>query len=392
MEEDQSLSFHTKTYAYILWLIFALGVFANCSASGVGVRNGDTPPDRSLSLKNCGWLPVSETYLPDYKGFSNSEIAFDHTGNLWLGFHSKSQNLSRRSDRQAQFSVVSISGRSTTCTYRLQRPSSTSNIDSVLVSNDDNIFVLAGDSLHLVDRNDLSKDIQTLRLSGDQYILLQSSNRKALAKFVRAFGENGEATLTWISPGTLDTPLICHLGSTTAIREASITSELRNVMVSVGKDGFPSILKVDNCGTFQIVAKESETSNDLNIIGNSLISTHLDGLMVTSLIGKLLFEHRFSPLERFEVFTTPQVSEDESRWAVVIDTLQATKPFWDMLDMNAKVVKRRIDIYDTSTWRLIRQIDIPTASRGRLKMAFSPNGKSLAIVIHDTVNIYDDLP
>ena len=81
------------------------------------------------------------------------------------------------------------------------------------------------------------------------------------------------------------------------------------------------------------------------------------------------------------------VSEDGRRAAVLLD-ITSGGARW--LDISNHVAAQRVDIYDTATWTRIAQISL--SSKGEAELAFSPDGKTLAIQTNDLVQFYDALP
>jgi hypothetical protein len=60
------------------------------------------------------------------------------------------------------------------------------------------------------------------------------------------------------------------------------------------------------------------------------------------------------------------------------------------LDISNHVAARRVDIYDTTTWTRIAEIKL--SSQGEAGLAFSPDGKTLAIQTEDLIQFYDGVP
>lgn len=120
---------------------------------------------------------------------------------------------------------------------------------------------------------------------------------------------------------------------------------------------------------------------------DNLLNHNLPSIVVYDRAGALLHSVPGHDKEAMSTSTGAAISEDGRRAAVVI-AITSGGVRW--LDISDHVAARRVDIYDTTTWDRIAQIKL--SSQGQAALAFSPDGKTLAIQTNDLVQFYDALP
>ncbi len=399
--------------AVCISVAFVVGVVGTISEAQSKNAPAVLLPTRSLSLKICGWQPTPHDPLGmKPSGDAPSIMAFDHQGNLWTGYVTKSSKLVPRAkpDSGAQYNIVELSGSPLKCEVRLNRPTTESSPAAIMFSNKRSMLVVANDQLHLIDQTGF-KDLATFELlrSSDHeyYRVTQSPGRKSLVIVIDGY-IHAESSYTWIDPDTLKIIQRCtypprpDYGHYIGFRSFADDGRYAELDYDSGLYAKPAYV-----GTFG-VAEGKYCSEKTKIPPERMqpvdalmfdretayFSSRIDdgSIVVYDQNGSLIY---FVPAQDREVKerTEIAVSEDGGRIAVIIDTMAGGHP---ALDINEHVASRRVDIFDTSTWTRAAQIELPVKSRtefySETALAFTPDGKTLAIRTTDLVQFYDGIP
>ncbi len=356
-------------------------------------------PTRSLSLKTCGWEP--EPLVVHHTGYIPVKLAFDHRGNLWTGYTKKSQQVVPRSTPElgALYNVVELSGNPTQCVVQMKLPTTESSPVAVLFSDKDDMLVVADDKLHVVDQNGFKERAAfALLRPSDQarYQVLQSPQRKSLVAVVDGF-TRADSSYTWLDSASLQVLHSCSYPPVPEhyVRLRSFADDGRFIEVEHGPGtqghwisegrycSAKTIIPPDHIQPAAAIMLESETA----YFRDNLLNDNLPSIVVYDRAGTLLHSVPGHDKESMSANSGVAVSEDGRRAAVLLD-ITSGGARW--LDVSSHVAARRVDIYDTATWTRIAQIKL--SSKGEAELAFSPDGKTLAIQINDLVQFYDALP
>jgi hypothetical protein len=391
---------------------------------GIGVLGGHAQsfqlsPTRSISLKTCGWVP--EHQVIGSTGYVPLSLAFDHQGRLWTGYTSKVFKLVPRAKPESgqQYNIVELSGSPMTCAVRLSRPTTESSPVAILFSNQDSMLAVANDRLHLIDRTGFKDQVtfDLLRPSDHQYYSVrQSPGRKGLVVVVDGYVQ-AESNYTWLDPDTLKIIHLCtyppapdyhHYIGFRSFADDGRFAELDNdntcmftncIGTMAGKGRF-WIAEGRYCSEKTTQSPELMEPSDRRLqpidailltsqtafLSNNRLVDNARSIVVYDQDGSLA--HVVSA-EKHEVKEDDwgTVSEDGSRVAVIIDEMAGGM---SSLDISDHVASRRVDIFDSKTWNRTAQIELPL--KGRIALAFTPDGKTLAIRTADLVQFFDHIP
>jgi hypothetical protein len=365
-------------------------------------------PTRSISLKTCGWEPTRHDPLGmNPTGYVPLIIAFDHQGNLWTGYTTKSSKLVPRTTPEsgAQYNIVELSGSPVKCSAQLNRPTTESSPAAIMFSNKGSMLVVANDQLHLIDQTGFKDQVSfdLLRPSDHEYYRLrQSPGRKSLVVVIDGHIQ-AESSYTWLDPDTLKIIHRCtyppapdyqHYTWMRSFADDGRYVELDYAPNSVGSTFWiaggqycseKTKIPPERMQPVDALMFDRETAYFSSRIDNgSIVVYHQNG----SLIYLVPAQDR-EVKERSEI----AVSEDGGRVALIIDTMAGGHP---ALDINEHVSSRRVDIFETATWTRTAQIELPITGRteftGDITLAFTPDGKTLALRMADLVQVYDGIP
>ena len=386
------------SWVFGMTFVFAMSVGA-ASKSSAPDAAVQLSPSRSVSLKACGWEP--ESLVVQHTGYVPLKLAFDHRGNLWSGYTKKSQQVVPRSAPElgAQYNVVELSGNPTQCMVQMKLPSTESSPVAVLFSDKDDMLVVANDKLHLVDQDGFKERaaFDLLRASDQaRYQVLQSPQRKSLVALADRF-TRAESSYTWLDPASLQVLHSCSYPPVPEhyVRLRSFADDGRFVEVEHGPGtqghwisegrycSAKTIIPPDHIQPAAAIMLESETA----YFRDNPLNNNLPSIVVYDRAGTLLHSVPGHDKESMSANNGVAVSEDGRRAAVLLD-ITSGGARW--LDISNHVAARRVDIYDTATWTRIAQIKL--SSKGEAELAFSPDGKTLAIQTNDLVQFYDALP
>jgi hypothetical protein len=377
-------------------IAFAAG--ANAQSANTA---GQLSPTRSLSLKTCGWEP--EPVIVHHSGYVPSRIAFDHQGNFWTGYIKKTQQLVPRSAPEfgTEYNLVEVSGNSTECVVRIKLPTTESSPVAALISNKDNLLAVANDKLHEIDPKTFKErtEFDLLRPDQARYKIMQSPGRKSLVVITEGF-TRADSTYGWLDPDSLAVRDLCSYppaqnhGQHTGFR--SFADDGRFSELDYDESQHPAFwlaggkycspkerIPPEHIQPAAAIMLESETA----YFRDNLLNDNLPSIVVYDRAGTLLHSIPGHDKESMSADSGVAVSEDGRRAAVVLD-IASGGVRW--LDISNHVAARRVDIYDTTTWTRIAQIKL--SSKGEAELAFSPDGKTLAIQTNDLVQFYDTVP
>jgi hypothetical protein len=378
--------------------VFAMstGAASKSSAPDPAVR---LSPSRSVSLKACGWEP--EPLVVHHTGYVPLKLAFDHRGNLWTGYTKKSQQVVPRSTPElgAQYNVVELSGNPTQCVVQMKLPTTESSPVAVLFSDKDDMLVVANDKLHVVDQNGFKERaaFDLLRASDQaRYQVLQSPQRKSLVALADGF-TRAESSYTWLDSASLQVLHSCSYPPVPEhyVRLRSFADDGRFIEVEHGPGtqshwisegrycSAKTIIPPDHIQPAAAIMLESETA----YFRDNPLNDNLPSIVVYDRAGNLLHSVPGHDKESMSANGGAVVSEDGRRAAVLLN-ITSGGARW--LDISNHVAARRVDVYDTATWTRIAQISL--SAKGEAELAFSPDGKTLAIQADDVVQFYDALP
>jgi hypothetical protein len=401
--EDQKEMLHCFRTSGVAVMLFAFAMGANGASD---TRSANAPvqlsPTRSLSLKACGWEP--EQLVVHHTGYVPLKLAFDHQGNLWSGYTTKMQQLVPRTAPELgeQYSLVELSGNPVKCAVRMNLPTTESSPVAVLFSNKNSLLIVANDKLHVIDQNEFKERaaFDLLRPSDHaRYKIMQSPGRKSLVVVAEGFTK-ADSSYTWLDPETLEVRHSCsyppaqnhgqHIGFRSFADDGRFSeldydeSQRPGFWLAGGQYCSPKAsISPEHIQPAAAIMLESETA----YFRDNLLSDNLPSIVVYDRAGALLHSVPGYDKESMSANSAAAISEDGRRAAVVID-ITSGGVRW--LDISNHVAARRVDIYDTTTWVRIAQIKL--SSQGEAALAFSPDGKTLAIQTNDLVQFYDALP
>lgn len=391
------LCFRTSGVAGIV-LVFAMNANAasNTQSANAAVQ---LSPTRSASLKACGWEP--EPPVVHHTGYVPLKLAFDHRGNLWSGYTKKTQQVVPRSAPElgAEYNLVELSGSSTGCVVQMKLPTTESSPVAVLFSDKDDMLVVANDKLHVVDQNGFKEraSIDLLRASDQaRYQVLQSPQRKSLVAVTDGF-TRADSSYTWLDSASLRVLHSCSYPPVPDhyVRLRSFADDGRFIEVehgpgtlghwiSEGRYCSPKAsIPPEHTQPAAAIMLDSETA----YFRDNVLNDNLPSIVVYDRTGALLHSVPGHDKEEMSANSVVAISEDGRRAAVVIDIMSGGARW---LDISNHVAARRVDIYDTTTWARIAQIKL--SSQGSAALAFSPDGKTLAVQTNDLIQFYDALP
>ena len=384
----------------VLGMAFVFAMSAHAASDPQPASTGvQLSPTRSLSLKACGWEP--EPLVVHHTGYVPLKLAFDHRGNLWTGYTKKLQQVVPRSAPElgAQYNVVELSGSPTQCVVQMKLSTTESSPVAVLFSDKDDMLVVANDKLHVVDQNGFKERaaFDLLRASDQaRYQVLQSPQRKSLVALADGF-TRADSSYTWLDSASLQVLPSCSYPPMPEhyVRLRSFADDGRFIEVEHGPGtqghwisegrycSAKTIIPPDHIQPAAAIMLESETA----YFRDNLLNDNLPSIVVYDRAGTLLHSVPGHDKESMSANSGVAVSEDGRRAAVLLD-ITSGGARW--LDISNHVAARRVDIYDTTTWTRIAQIKL--SSKGEAQLAFSPDGKTLAIQTSDLVQFYDALP
>jgi hypothetical protein len=357
----------------------------------------------------------------DSTGYVPFSLAFDHQGNLWTGYTTKLFKLVPRTKPESgeQYNIVELSGSPVKCAVRLNRPTTESSPVAILFSKQDSLLVVANDQLHLIGRDGFKDQavFDMLRVPDHEYYFLrQSPGRKSLILVIDGYTK-ADSTYTWIDPDSLKIIHLCtyppapdyhHYIGFRSFADDGRFAELDNddscvftdcVGSMAGKGKF-WIAEGQYCSEKTMQAPEMMEPIDTRMqpidallfddetvfFSNNRLDDNARSIVIYDQNGSL--SHVVSAPDRdVKESNWGTVSEDGNRVAVVIDTMAGGIR---SLDISDHVGARRVDIFDTKTWNRTAQIELPV--KGRAALAFTPDGKTLAIRTADLVQFYDGIP
>jgi DNA-binding beta-propeller fold protein YncE len=401
--EDYKVMLHCFRTSGVAWMFLSFLMAAN-AASDAGSLNAPVQlsPTQSLSLKACGWEP--EQPVVHHTGYIPSKLAFDHAGNLWLGYSKKMQQLVPRTTPELGwlYNVVELSGTPAKCSVRTSLPTTESSPVGILFSSNDTMLIVANDKLHAVDQNGFKEraSFDLLRPSDQaRYLVVQSPGRKSLVVVAQGFTK-ADTSYTWLDSGSLGLSHSCTYPPFPDyhhyVRLRSFADDGRFVELDYDETTHPIFwlaagqycspktpVHPEHIQPAAAIMLESETA----YFRDNLLNDNVPSIVVYGRDGTLLHSIPGHDKESMSANSGVAVSEDGRRAAVLLD-ITSGGARW--LDISNHVAARRVDIYDTATWTRIAQIKL--SSKGEAELALSPDGKTLAIQTNDLVQFYDALP
>lgn len=397
--------------------LLAVGIVNAVSESQPETASAALLPTRSISLKTCGWEP--EHPVINHTGYVPLSLAFDHQENLWTGYTTKLFKLVPRAKPESgeQYNVVELSGSPAKCAVRLNRPTTASSPVAILFSNQGSLLVVANDQVHLIDRGEFKDQavFDLLRPSDHEYYRVrQSPGRKSLVVVIDGF-THAESSYTWLAPDSLKIIHFCsyppapdyahHIGFRSFADDGRFAELDYDDTPTATRLGVRWIAEGRYCSEKTTESPELMEPSDKQMqpidallfdretvfFSNNRSDDNARSIVVYNRDGTLA--HVLSAPDR-EVKESEDVSsEDGSRVAVIIDTMAGGIR---SLDISDHVASRRVDIFDTKTWKRVAQIELPVTGRTEFatgsSLAFTPDGKTLAIRAADLVQFYDGIP
>jgi hypothetical protein len=329
------------------------------------------------------------------------KLAFDHRGSLWSGYTKKVQQVVPRSAPElgAQYNLVELSGNPGQCVVRMQLPTTGGSPIAVLFSNKDNMLVVANDKLHVIDQNGFKERAAfSLLRPTDQarYQVLQSPQRKVLVAITDGV-TRADSSYTWLDPESLQVLQSCSYPPVPGhhVRLRSFADDGRFIEVEHGPGNMGHWISEGRYCSAKLsvppehvqpaaaILLDSETA----YFRDNLLNDNPPSIVVYDRTGTLLHSVPGHEKETMSASSGVAISEDGRRAAVLLDI---TSGGVGWLDISNHVAARRVDIYDATTWTRIAQIKL--SSKGEAALAFSSDGKTLAIQTDDLVQFYDALP
>lgn len=378
----------------IMAIAFAVGANAQSANNA-----SQLSPARSLSLKTCGWEP--EPVVVHHSGYVPSTVAFDHQGNFWTGYTKKTQQLASRSAPEvgAEYNLVEVSGNSTECVVRIKLPTTESSPVAALISNKDNLLAVANDKLHEIDPQTFKERsaFDLLRPSDHaRYQVLQSPQRKSLVVVEDGFTRT-ESSYTWLNPESLQVLQTCTYPPEPDhyVRLRAFADDGRFIEVEHGPGTLGHWVSEGRyCSPKQHIPPEriqpsaAILLDDQNVyFRENPLNDNQPSIVAYSRTGTLLQSVPARDKETMATTSGVAISENGTRAALVVNVMSGGVRW---LDVSNHVSARRVDIYDTKTWSRIAQIKL--SSPGEVELAFSPDGKTLAVQTNDLIQFFDALP
>jgi hypothetical protein len=281
----------------------------------------------------------------------------------------------------------------------MKLPTTESSPVAVLFSDKDEMLVVANDKLHVVDQNGFKERaaFDLLRASDQaRYQVLQSPQRKSLVALADGF-TRADSSYTWLDPASLRVLHSCSYPPVPEhyVRLRAFADDGRFIEVEYGPGtqghwisegrycSEKTIIPPDHIQPAAAIMLESETA----YFRDNPLNDNLPSIVVYDRAGTLLHSVPGHDKESMSANSGAVVSEDGRRAAVLLD-ITSGGARW--LDISNHVAARRVDVYDTATWKRIAQISL--SYKGEAELAFSPDSKTLAIQTNDLVQFYDALP
>jgi hypothetical protein len=391
---------------YIRGSVCAALVFVAAICTAGSAKTEDAPAlllsTRSIYLKTCGWEP--EQLVVHHTGYVPLKLAFDHQGNLWSGYTTKMLQVVPRTAPELgeQYNLVELSGTPVKCAVRMSLPTTISSPVAIIISNNNSLLTVANDQLHLIDQKDFKEHaaFNLLRPSDQaRYKIMQSAGRKSLVVVTEGLTKT-DSSYTWLDPDTLQVRHTCsyppfknygqHIGVRSFADDGRFTEldydESRHPVFWLAGGLYCSPkanIPPDHIQPVAVILLNSQTAYFLD----NLLNDNLPSIVVYDRAGVLLHTVSGHDKETMAGSNGVVISEDGRRVAVAID-ITAGGIRW--LDISNHVAARRVDIYDTTTWTRIAEIKL--SSQGEAGLAFSPDGKTLAIQTEDLIQFYDGVP
>jgi hypothetical protein len=407
-----SVSYRTSSMMFGTEVIKAMLLCSRTSAAFGGFLLGamavsshaaDAPPkltpSRIISLKQC----FSDQAPPVlyHSGFMPTNLAFDHDGDLWTGYITGSPLLNSRispvPDRK--YNVVEFSSTPLKCDVRIQLPTVANSPVGVLFSNRNNMLVVADNKLHLIDVKELKEKASfgLMRAESEGYYQVMQSPRRKDLIVTKDNGAAGSGSITWLNPDNLEVTKLCSydFGKEHYVRLRSFADDGRFIEVEHGpgvhdhwvsggqycsRQGYAQYpTGIQPTSAF---ALEDETAYFSSDSPNEKAPI----VRVYSRIGALV--HNVPSNDRETVgHAGVTISEDGRRVAFEVEHWSGGVK---SLDISSHVSSRRVDVYDTTSWERVAQVEEPVQAEAAL--ALSPDGKILAIETTDTIQVFDDIP
>ncbi len=280
------------------------------------------------------------------------------------------------------------------------------------------MLVVENDQVHLIDQNRFKDEaVFDLLRTPDHviYAVYQSPGRKSLVVVIDGYVE-AESSYTWLDPDTLKIIHRCtyppapnywhHIYFRSFADDGSIVeldtddtcfftkctekmAEKENYWIAEGQYcSAKKRITPERMQPIDALVFDRETA----FFSNNRIDDDARSIVVYDQTGSLI--DAIPALDReIKERGSVTVSEDGGRVAIIVDTMAGGHP---SLDISDHVGSRRVDIYDTKTWTRTAQIELPVAGKTEFAsgtaLAFTPDGKTLAIRMADLVQFYDGIP
>ncbi len=335
-----------------------------------------TVPASVIPLSSCGWSS-NEPLINERR------LGYDSLGNLWVAFVQNSSALLRRGDRTLK--VITIGGQPLKCIGRFERATTRSLKNSLFLTDRDNVVLLAGDRIDLIDKNGI--DLATFDISlpaavAPSYRLITTPDSRTLVLMVE--GKN-TTQVTRLS-SSLQVIGSC-VSSARSIWLSSILPDGRLATAWRGSVWPPPPVIFDLCpppepsgaGLYFIRTESVNAAQVAIFVSNTFF-------IESTATGALIAKRQLNRGEEYISWAPVRSTSDGRALGVRVDRFKGGS---EILDINGKHIEPRIDIYSSRDWRLSASIELPIEANDGFDFCFSPDGRTVAVLVAGSVRLYD---
>jgi hypothetical protein len=379
-------------YARTWWGIIALAVLVPLSGQAVP---GQAKTERTfvLSLRDYGWKP------PERREISRPSIAIDSENRILVGFavHER-EGLVTRDQPSLAFRVVRF-GRDGKADLSVSLPTIAGGRNGIYLSDADEIIARANDFMQLLQTDEGERQKVVWKILAPCPLRCQvgqSLTRRTLLLYTE---EGGPATLIRLS----QKPVLEQCGKAPQFI-ASTEDKIQNYPQSI-TDEFAYFHGWEpGSGAFtyrwplcdyqhrveiplRVGGRWAVLNDDTFVVYPHSKQTGREGLEVISSRGQLKFQPTLLKDESAGMLSTPiRSSKRGDRIAVEVLTLRGGNR---ALDISNHITARRIAVYDTEAGTELASVPVGPKLHYPVEFDLSPDGKRLAILEDDTVNVVD---
>jgi hypothetical protein len=361
--------------------------FLACSPLFVGPRRSlaQNPPEKheSIDVKKYGWQPLPSRTSHEWAGRPERLLEIDHKGRILVGYTSRDRlELATRDNPTLSFHILSLnsdgsSGRS----YEL--PTTRWFDNGLYLDSEDDLIVKANDVLQArkAESGDGSQkhDWKILRSCSMNCRVNESVNRNVFLLDDKA--ANPALTFARVSDARLEILRQCPelpRYDTHSFDNKYAYYEGQPTPRTYALYRWP-LCEYAHAKQFSLPA----SGRAIALNKRSIALVDASGVQIVTSEGQLTF-HWTMP-KGDAAINQVSSSEDGKRFALQIITFKGGSR---LLDVNGRIVARRINIYDSETGISLAALPIAIRDGDQCEFTISPDGSKLAVMINENLELF----